>query len=62
MKSLLEVLEKAEADKVAIGHFNVSDLVALKGVFEAARGMGVPVIVGASEGERKFMGVRLRRP
>ena len=58
MKSLLEVLEKAEADKVAIGHFNVSDLVALKGVFEAARGMGVPVIVGASEGERRFMGVR----
>jgi ketose-bisphosphate aldolase len=57
MKSLREILEKAETDKVAIGHFNVSDLVTLKAVFEAARGLNVPVIVGASEGEREFIGV-----
>jgi ketose-bisphosphate aldolase len=43
---------------VAIGHFNISDLVTLKAIFEAARGLNVPVIVGASEGERQFMGVR----
>jgi|SRR5215472_2705654 len=58
MKSLREVLVQADRDKVAIGHFNVSDLVALKAVFEAARDLKVPVLVGASEGERKFMGVR----
>ena len=39
-------------------HFNVSDLVLLKGVFTAAQELNVPVIVGASEGERSFMGVR----
>jgi fructose-bisphosphate aldolase, class II len=43
---------------VAIGHFNISDLVTLKAVFETARDLNVAVIVGASEGERQFMGVR----
>lgn len=58
MKSLREVLTKADSEKIAIGHFNVSDSIALKAVFEAARDLNVPVIVGASEGERKFMGTR----
>src|SRR5215472_767809 len=58
MKSLREILEKADTGKSAVGHFNVSDLVTLKAVFEAARGLKVPVIVGVSEGERQFMGVR----
>ena len=43
---------------MAIGHFNISDLVLLKAVFSAAQGLNVPVMVGASEGERAFMGVR----
>jgi ketose-bisphosphate aldolase len=58
MKTLPQVLEQADQGKYAIGHFNVSDLVALKAVFEAAQDLKVPVIVGVSEGERKFMGVR----
>jgi ketose-bisphosphate aldolase len=58
MKSLSEVLQAADAAKVAVGHFNISDLVALKAVFEAARDLNFPVIVGVSEGERKFMGVQ----
>ena len=58
MKSLREILQTADTERVAIGHFNVSDLTTLKAVFEAARGLNVPVIVGASEGERKFFGVR----
>jgi fructose-bisphosphate aldolase, class II len=58
MKSLREVLQAADAAKVAVGHFNISDLVALKAVFDAARELNVPVIVGVSEGERKFMGVQ----
>lgn len=58
MKSLLNILEQADTDHVAIGHFNISDLVALKASFEAARDLTVPVIVGTSEGERQFMGVQ----
>jgi ketose-bisphosphate aldolase len=58
METLRKVLEQAETNRVAIGHFNVSDQVILKGIFEAARGLNVPVVVGASEGERAFMGVR----
>ena len=58
MKSLREVLQQADTERVAVGHFNVSELTALKAVFEAAQGLSVPVIVGVSEGERKFIGVR----
>jgi fructose-bisphosphate aldolase, class II len=58
MKTLRDVLEQAQQRGVAVGHFNVSDLVILKAVFEAAQELRVPVLVGASEGERAFMGVR----
>ncbi len=57
MQTLEKVLQQARQRGVAIGHFNISDLVLLKGVFAAARELNVPVIVGASEGERAFMGV-----
>jgi hypothetical protein len=58
MTTLLEVLQKADARKIAVGHFNVSDLVTLYGIVEAARQRGLPVVVGASEDERRFIGVR----
>jgi fructose/tagatose bisphosphate aldolase len=58
MNSLRELLKKSQEDKVAIGHFNVSDLVLLKAVFGAARELNVPVLVGVSEGEREFVGTR----
>src|SRR5262250_826813 len=58
MKTLREMLGEAQQNKVAIGHFNISDLAGLKAVFESARALQVPVIVGLSEGERTFMGVR----
>jgi len=57
MQTLKDALQQAERHGVAIGHFNVSDLVLLKAVFAAAQDLKVPVIVGASEGERAFMGV-----
>lgn len=57
MQVLKDVLLRAQQEGVAIGHFNVSDLVVLKAVFTAAQDAKVPVIVGASEGERAFMGV-----
>ncbi len=42
---------------MAIGHFNISDLVAPKAVCLAAREVDLPVLVGVSEGEREFIGV-----
>lgn len=58
MQTLRKVLEAAETNGAGIGHFNVSDFVILKGVFEAAVGQNVPVVVGVCEGERQFLGVR----
>lgn len=58
MNTLREILEQAQETGIAIGHFNVADLVLLKAVFTAARELNVPVLVGASEGEREFMGTR----
>lgn len=58
MQILRDVLKQAEENRVAIGHFNVADLVLLKAVFAAAQELKVPVIIGVSEGEREFIGVR----
>lgn len=57
MKRLKDVLQQAEAVKVAIGHFNFSDLVAFNAIAAAARALNLPVLVGVSEGERAFVGV-----
>jgi len=57
MKTLQQVMAEADQRKVAVGHFNISDLVALKAVYAAAREVNVPVLVGVSEGERDFIGV-----
>jgi len=58
MQRLREVLEQAQKNKVAVGHFNIGDDNMLMGVFAAARELRVPVMVGVSEGERAFLGVR----
>jgi len=58
MKTLFACLKEAEGKGVALGHFNVSDLVALWAVARAAKETGLPVMVGVSEGEREFMGVK----
>jgi fructose-bisphosphate aldolase, class II len=57
MPKLRTLLEEAQSNGVAIGHFNISDWILLKAVYAAAQELKVPVIVGASEGERKFLGV-----
>ena len=58
MRTLRESLEIAQKAGSAVGHFNVSDLVILKAVFGAAQELQVAVMVGVSEGEREFIGVR----
>jgi fructose-bisphosphate aldolase class II len=56
MNTLRDVLTQSERDGVALGHFNVANLVMLKAVLNAAGETHVPVLVGASEGERDFLG------
>ncbi len=58
MQTLSEALAEARRRTIAVGHFNISDLAGLKAVFESARELRVPVIIGVSEGEREFLGVR----
>src|SRR5580658_9130451 len=57
MKTLQQIVAEADEQKAGVGHFNISDLVALKAVYSAARELSVPVLVGVSEGERDFTGV-----
>lgn len=69
MKALREVLADADARHVAVGHFNISELGTLKGIFSAGMelsqlvagqlgGAQIPILIGVSEGEREFIGVR----
>ncbi len=58
MKSLKEIVKEAEDKKAAVGHFNISNIEGLRGIFNAARSLNLPVIIGLSEGERDFVGVR----
>jgi len=56
--SLRDALIQTEKQGSGLGHFNVGDLVALKAVIAGAADTGFPVLVGASEGERDFLGAR----
>jgi len=58
MRKLIEVLKEAQRKQTAVGHFNFSELVAFKAVVDAALKLKVPVMLGVSEGERDFVGVR----
>lgn len=58
MKTLSEHIHDAEINKTAIGHFNISNIEGLWAIFGAAKALNVPVIIGVSEGERDFIGVR----
>jgi fructose-bisphosphate aldolase class II len=58
MHNLETYLQGAKEKNIAIGHFNISNVEALWAIFEAARDLGEPVIIGVSEGERDFVGIR----
>ncbi len=58
MLSLREHIEQVVTNHKAIGHFNVSNLDGVWAVADAALGLQLPVIVGVSEGERDYTGVR----
>jgi len=54
--TLRDVLTRLEKEGAGLGHFNVSDQVLLKAVVAAAAETKLPVLIGASEGEREFFG------
>lgn len=43
---------------MAIGHFNFSDIAGLNAIIKAARDLNVPIILGISEGEAGFVGIK----
>ncbi len=57
-KELKNYFKKAQKGKWAVGQFNVSNLETLRGIFQAAGKSKSPVIIGTSEGESKFLGLR----
>ncbi len=57
LKSLREYIKEAEEKGVAIGHFNISNLEGLHAIYNAAKNLSVPVIIGVSPGEEKFLGI-----
>jgi len=58
MRTLKGALQDAANRRVALGHFNFSELVVLRAAVEAATELDVPVVMGVSESERAFLGVR----
>lgn len=58
MKNLEYYLKKAKKEKWAIGQFNFSDLSQLEGIVEAAKNLKSPIILGTSEGESRFLGLK----
>ncbi len=53
-----ETIADALARGVAIGHFNISNIEGFWAVVNAAKKLDVPVIIGVSEGERDWIGVK----
>jgi fructose-bisphosphate aldolase class II len=59
--NLRSCLDWAKANKVAIGHFNISNLETLQAIAHTAKALDVPVVIGVSEGERDAIGVLMTR-
>lgn len=48
-------LNKAKKEGWAMPHFNIADSITFDAILDAARELKSPVMIGTSEGERKFM-------
>lgn len=58
MKNLREYIDQAQNTKTAIGHFNISNLEGFWAIVNASKKLNLPVIIGVSEGERDFVGIK----
>lgn len=54
--NMKDMLEKAKAEKYAVGQFNINNLEWTKTILKVAEEMSSPVILGVSEGAAKYMG------
>src|SRR3989338_1426877 len=57
MKTLREYVLEADKTGVAIGHFNISNLEVFHGIYNAAKKLNLPIIIGVTEGEENFVGI-----
>jgi fructose-bisphosphate aldolase class II len=57
----LELINNYKREGKAIAHFNISNLDQARAIVEVAEELNQPVIIGASEGEREYMGVDMVR-
>lgn len=57
----LELINEYKRNGKAIAHFNISNLDQARAIVEVAEELGQPVIIGASEGEREYMGIEMVR-
>ena len=57
MRSLKETLYWASNKKIALAHFNISGFEQLKAISNVSRKLNLPVLVGVSESERKYLDV-----
>jgi ketose-bisphosphate aldolase len=58
MKNLKYYFKKAQKGKWAIGQFNFSNAETLRAIIQATEKLKSPVILGTSEGESRFFGLR----
>ncbi len=56
--TLKQILKDAQKKHYAIGQFNFSTFEQLRGILAAAQKMKSPVILGTSEGESNFLGIK----
>ena len=56
--NLNDILLQVQKENWAVGHFNISNLEQLRAIMEAARNLKCPIMLGLSEGERKFVGLK----
>jgi fructose-bisphosphate aldolase class II len=57
----LEVVNNYRRAGKAIAHFNISNLDQARAIAQVAQELGEPVIIGASEGEREYIGIDMVR-
>ena len=58
MTNWKEIWKKAELERWAVPHFNISNFEQLRAIVASCVKLKSPVMIGTSEGERKFIGAR----
>ncbi len=56
--TLSEILLEAQKNNQSVGHFNISNLEQLRAIMEGVKKFKCPIMIGLSEGERRFVGLK----